>query len=499
MANKPEGKVKRSKVPRRKAEGPKASSRAWAAGELAQVKQVDTRSRARLHEVLAGQHSSPGASIPEAMGSWAQAKGAYRLACSGVFTDQDLLESHRLATVGRIQSAGPREVLVIQDTTSLNFSGRPGTTGLGPIGNNADKTMGLFAHSQLCVDACSGRSFGLVAAKIWAREPGLFGKAAAGARNRQPLQEKESHRWLEGWQHAQQLARQLGPAVAVTSVADREGDLYEVFMHARQAAAQGGPAAHLLIRAQHNRVLTEGEKRSHEQVRSGPVRTTLTLKLPGKPGRKEREAILDVRFERIQLAVPADRRKYQGHTEPLTLSLIVASEREAPPGEEPVEWLLWSSRPVETGEDAAMQLRFYARRWQIEVMHRILKTGCKAEERQLETAGRLKLFLAMDLMIAVYLLGLTHAARLEPEAPATGWFDPEELHALQLFVEKTMPVESPTLRTATRWLGQLGGHLGRKSDGPAGPQVLWRGLIRLRDLTSAWLAFSSLHNISTCG
>jgi len=474
------------------------SSEAWAAEQLAQVKAADPRARARLQRVLAGQHRSPGASIPEALGSWAQTKAAYRLAQSGVFTDQDLLLSHREATRRRIQHRPCRGVLVIQDTTSLNFSGRPGTEGLGPIGSNADKTMGLFAHSQLCVDAANGAAVGLLGARIWARDARVFGKAPAGVRNRQPLSQKESHRWLEGYELANQLAQELGPEVVVTSVADREGDLYEVFLRAQQAQAEG-PAAQVLIRAQHNRALSEGETRSHEQLRAQPVQTTLTVSIPGQRGRAPRAATLEVRFAQVQLAVPANQQKYQGHSEPLTLSLIIASESQAPAGEQPIEWLLWSSQAVLTTQDALEHLRHYTLRWQIEVLHRILKTGCKAEKRQLETAGRLKLFLAIDLMIAVYLLGLTHAARVNPEAPATDWFNPEELTALQVFVKKTAPTSIPSLHTALRWLGQLGGHLGRKGDGPPGPHVLWRGLIRLRDLSSAWLAFSSLLNPTTCG
>ena len=119
--------------------------------------------------------------------------------------------------------------------------------------------------------------------------------------------------------------------------------------------------------------------------------------------------------------------------------------------------------------------------------HRIVKSGCKVGERQLETSARLKLFIAIDLMIAVYLLGLTHAARVNPQAPANDWLTDSEQQALQGFVQRTRPDpgQPMNLQTVVGWIGQLGGHLGRKSDGPPGPLALWRGLLRLQDLTTA--------------
>ncbi len=467
----------------------KRRSEAWATEQLADIKPADPRALRRLHAVMAGQHRSPGASIPEAMEGWAPTKAAYRLAQSGTFTDQDLLHSHREATLRRIQTTPRRQLLVIQDTTTLNYAHRPGTEGLGPIGNN-HQTLGLHLHSQLCLDPENGEILGLLAAKLWARDTTA---RPAGARNRQPLAQKESHRWLEAYAHAHHLARQLGPATTVTSVADREGDLYEVFLHAQQAQC---PAAHLLIRAQHNRAQSEHLTRSHDHVKAGRIQTTLQLKLPAQPGRPAREATLEIRHAQVRLAAPVSQKN---HTEALALSLIIATEKAAPPGAEAVEWLLWSSRPVETNEDALGHLRAYAQRWQIEVLHRILKTGCKTEHRQLEKAERLKLYIAIDLLIAVYLLGLTQAARAQPQAPASSWFSPEELQTLKAMIGKADTNPNADLATAVKRLGQLGGHLGRKSDGPPGAEVLWRGLKRLRDMSAALQLLRTHPALQTCG
>ncbi len=102
-------------------------SEAWASNELAGIAGGDVRAVKRLHAVVAGMHRSPGASIPEALGKWSEVKAAYRLASSEAFTGEKLLASHGEATVRRIRQAGVKGVLVAQDTTSLNYSGRKNT------------------------------------------------------------------------------------------------------------------------------------------------------------------------------------------------------------------------------------------------------------------------------------------------------------------------------------------------------------------------------------
>jgi len=485
---------------RKQAEGERSEK--WASNELAGIEGGDARAVKRLHAVVAGMHRSPGASIPEALGRWSEVKAAYRLASSGVFSGEEVLASHGEATVRRIRQAGVKEVLVAQDTTSLNYSGRKNTRGLGPISNNAEKTVGLFAHAQLCMRADSGAALGLLSAELWSRDPKAYKSGPAGGRNRKPIEQKESHRWLKGYQQAQGLAEELGREVTVISVADREGDIFEVFAQWQDNEAKRPVAAQLLIRAQHNRRLSEGEQRGQERVKAGPVQATMEVAVSRQAGRKARTAEVEVRFERVELQAPVNLQKYQNEHRRLTLSLIIASEPHPPQGEEALLWILWSSQPVRTPQDALKQLGHYSLRWQIEVFHRILKSGCETEHRQLETVERLKLFIAIDLMIAVYLLGLTHAARTHPQAPAHDWLSGEEQQALYCYIHKTRiaPDALPDLQTQVRWIGRLGGHLARKSDGPPGPQTLWRGLLRLQDITDSWLIFASPPPLPpTCG
>jgi hypothetical protein len=138
---------------------------------------------------------------------------------------------------------------------------------------------------------------------------------------------------------------------------------------------------------------------------------------------------------------------------------------------------------VKTGnfEEAVKRVEWYSKRWGIEVYHRTLKSGCRIEDRQLRTADSLEACLGLDMVIAWRIYYMTMIGRETPDLPCTVIFDDMEWKALCCYTNKTPtpPEEPPTLGDAVRMLGRMGGHLGRKRDGPPGTQTLWRGLQRL--------------------
>ena len=453
----------------------------------------------RLKIMAADLHAHPGASIPQASGSWASSKAFYRLVENGKIGGQDVLTSHRDALVKRIECSDQEVVLVAQDTTTLNFSRRANTGGLGPVGNKADTGHGLFVHGSLCMGAQGGEVFGLLGADIWARDAAKFKEGAAGARNRKPIQAKESRRWLEGWRKADALHHQLGGRRRVVGMADREGDIYEAFALCLQTKAGRGGGADLLIRSQHNRLRSGSEEAggSWQHVEGMPAATRMKIKVPRSAGKKGRETTLEVRYAQVELAAPAHKTKYLGLDQPLVLWLVIAKETEPPQGVEPICWRLWTT--VEIGDEgqAVKVIGWYAKRWLIEEFHRILKTGCKVEQRQLESAKKLRLVLSLDMIVACYLLGLSKAAREHPGHPVSVWLEEDQWKALYCYTHKTTrpPQTPPNLKSVVNWIARLGGFLNRSSDGDPGAQVLWRGLARLRDITATYDIF----NTNTCG
>lgn len=342
-----------------------------------------------------------------------------------------------------------------------------------------------------------GRVHGLADAAIYARKEQRQGQPA-GTRNRQPIGEKESLRWVKGWHAAQRLWKQLGGTRPVLSVADREADIYELLAACLTERAAHGASAGLLIRSQHDRELEDGAGRMWQGDETLPVRAGLEVELPrGKQGLKARKAILSVRAGRVRLAVPAHKRKYLGLEESLELWALEVRETSPPEGVEPVCWRLLTTEPVTGKEDARKLVAWYALRWRIELLHRVLKSGCKAESRQVHDVEKLKAFIALDLVVASHLLALAWQARVSPEAGSDEWLARPEWEALCVHAAGggAPPPEAPTVGRAVMMIARLGGFLARKGDGDPGAEVIWRGMTRLRMLTEAWLAFRP----ETCG
>ena len=161
-----------------------------------------------------------------------------------------------------------------------------------------------------------------------------------------------------------------------------------------------------------------------------------------------------------------------------------------------MRWLLATTLAVDSLEDALQYVQWYAYRWTIERFHFVLKSGCKIEQRQLETVERMERAIPVFSIVAWRLLWLTLQARETPDTPCTVILEGFEWKPLWITVHarrRQLPMKPPTLREAVRMIAQLGGFLGRKCDGEPGPQTLWRGLRRLHDLSRGWLA-AQQHN-----
>jgi hypothetical protein len=327
-----------------------------------------------------------------------------------------------------------------------------------------------------------GVALGLLDVQVWARDPAAFGKKHQ--RYELPLEQKESAKWLRSFAAVTAVQRRL-PATTLVSVGDREADLYELFV---AAVSQPG-APKLLVRAERDRLVADGQGHLWAQVESQPSAGLQALRVPRRPGQPRRVAELEVRFAPLTVRPP----KRKPDLGPVRVWGVQARETAAPAGVEPIEWMLVTTLEVGSFEQATEKLAWYAQRWQIEVYHRTLKSGCRIEQRQLSSAGRLENCLAIDMVVAWRVVHLTKLGRDTPEVPCTVFFDDHEWKALWHFVHRTpqLPAAPPSLRTAIRLVAGLGGFLGRKSDGEPGCQTLWLGLQRLDDIAMAWQVFTA--------
>jgi hypothetical protein len=234
----------------------------------------DQRLTKRLTRLATACARQPHALIPTATGNWGQACAAYRFLDNAHVTPAALLAPHTARTLQR--AATVPLALAVNDTTTLNYSHRPATTGLAPISNNADKTLGLHLHSLLAFTP-QRQPLGVLAAQCWARDPARFG--GTRQRNRRPVAAKESAKWLHSYQALQTHVAQT-PATCWVFFADREADLDELFELA--LAAPANPA--LVVRMQHDRGLEQNEHRLFTHLARAPQAVQLPVAVPRRPG-----------------------------------------------------------------------------------------------------------------------------------------------------------------------------------------------------------------------
>ena len=461
---------------------PVDSDPAWAFNEFATARFNDARLTHRL-QLLATQFvQQPLASIPQACGSWSNSKAAYRFCSNGKVSFERILAPHYQRSVERAQRSGSSVILCPQDTTTLNYIAHPATQGLGQVGTKPGRSLGMLLHSTLAVSP-EGQFFGLLHAHCWSRPKPKKTKKTRRGRAQKKIQDKESFRWLESFRRVEELARSH-PDQLWVSVEDREGDIYPVL----QEATAPGHHAGLLVRARHDRPLASQNRPSlFNHMRRLPQAGLWSTRVPRHEDQPARDVLLSIRFDQITISAPRQHRRQP----PLTLWTVWAEEIDPPTGQKPIRWCLLSTVPVQTLAEAIERIQWYLKRWTIEEFHRVLKSGCQVEARQLTTRLRLQRALALDMVVAWRVMDLTKAARLQPDAPADLWLSTDEWQALHCYVHQsaTVPQEPPTIGQAVVWIAQLGGFLARKSDGHPGSMTLWRGLQRLNDIVHAWKAF----------
>ena len=426
----------------------------------------------------------PGQSIPTAAGSRAATDATYRFFDNPNVRPQDLDAGHRDYTVQTL-AAYHGLVLVAQDTSPLDFTSPRRTQTLGQLAHA--KHFGFFVHSALALTA-DGLPVGLLHQHVWMRPPSQRGKRKD--RRHKKTADKESQRWLDTEQAS---VAALPSDRAVVTLSDREADFYDYFALPRR------PGQHVLVRAKPRRCLVGSTELLGVAVRNEPIRGTFTVEVPRQDGQPGRQATLAVRYGTFALRPPSTHPRRKELT-PLPLRAVLVEEQKPPAGVKPLSWLLLTTLAVDGIKDAERVVRWYTFRWRIERYHFVLKSGCRLEELQLETAERLRRALALYAMVAARLLHLTYRGRQEPEACCEPSVDREEWQLLwrHFQPDKTLPATAPTLQQAIRWIARLGGFLDRKGDNDPGVKVLWRGLGKLHDMLVGFrLAKAATHNVQS--
>ncbi|MCP3468177.1 IS4 family transposase [Bradyrhizobium sp. CCGUVB23] len=468
---------------RAKARAPRSRTgiETWVDREVAGCEFKDERLGRRFGKLLAQIGSDMGQSIPLVCQDWANTKAAYRFLSNERVNEADILCGHFEATRGRVTTTeGP--ILVLHDTTEFSFKrdrpeliGFTGLTGLGTHrgGPTAVRTQcGILMHSSLAVTT-EGLPLGLTAIKFWTRKK-FKGTTALKRKinpTRVPIERKESIRWLENLRQSTDLLAAPGRCV---HIGDRESDIYELFCLAEEVGT------HFLVRTCVDRLAGDGNHTIADEMDEVTVKGLHRIEVKDDKGDPD-EALLEIRFRKLRILPPIGKqKKYPA----LTLTVIHAQERGTPKRRKKIEWKLLTDLPVQSRKDAIEKLGWYALRWKIEVFHKILKSGCKAEESKLRTAERLVNLIAVFCIVSWRVFWMTMLNRSSPNTlPQTALTDPE-IRLLDHLV-KDRGGDRSRRSTLSRYvvkIARLGGYLARASDPPPGNTVIWRGLSRLTDI-----------------
>jgi hypothetical protein len=323
---------------------------------------------------------------------------------------------------------------------------------------------------------------GILDIECWARDRSAFGKKKQ--RHSKPIEAKESFKWIRALTPIGSAAAHC-PSTHVVTLADRESDIFEYLLEARTQRLD------VVVRAKDNRALDGEVQRLWPHMHLQPKAGTIELQVPRHGKQPARTAEMSLHFGEVTLAPPKDKPRLS----PIRMWAVFSRE-ELPPKEVklPLEWMLLTTVPVTGLVEAIERVQWYSRRWGIEVFHRVLKSGCQIEDRQLGTADRLEACLAIDAVVAWRIHYLTWLGRATPDLPCTVAFEADQWKAVIVFkTRKPPPEQPPSLRQMIRSIGQLGGFLARKSDGEPGTQTLWRGLQRMDDITAAFRSFRTAY------
>ena len=440
--------------------------KSWTSLESQYLRLGDKRREERFLKIVHtfGQH--PCSSVPQAFTNWYDIKACYKFWSSSLVMESSLQQAIFQATSQRCQ--GQETVLSVQDTSNLSF--RVDAEGLGYLDHGAGR--GLICHNNLLVST-HGVPLGLIDQQIWSRDPAEMGKKKT--RGNRAIEEKESYKWILSKTRAEDFL--CDHITRLITIADREADIYELFAYPRPDNSE------LLIRASHDRKTPEGDS-IWQELDDLPAQKKTSIDLPGTPGKKPRKAKLEMTWGSFTIQPPENKKDLS----PIVVQAMLVKEPNPPKAEKALCWKLIMSLPIETGEDALLYKQWYTLRWLIERFHYVLKSGCGLESLQLQKAEQLRKATITLSLVAYKLLWLLLESRKDPDQPCTKVLTDQEWKALYCnkFKSTKYPDNPPTVQQAVRWIGILGGFIGRKRDGEPGVKNLWRGLRTLEHLTGMW-------------
>ena len=440
-------------------------STAWVEQQFDNCQLGDLRRTKRLVKVAMAMVDCPDASLPQQNVQWADLKAAYRFFDNEEVTFKRIAQEHWDQT----RHTRSRRCLLISDTSDIDLFTHKATTGLGMLGSGVGRGMQL--HNCLMYDCDQQQILGTAGALLYYRKH----KPKNETRTQRLNRRRESSVWGE-------VVDQVGRPPEGTQwihVFDRGGDNFEAMCHIKLTGCDWVVRASKLNRQV---VASNGKKTSLKTLtKTATVLGTYKLHLRSRPGVAARTAKIEVSVTTATVPRPALHSKWVKTCgiKSLTMNVVVVKEVGAPKGVKPIHWVLLTSLPVNTFDEAWQIITDYETRWLIEEYHKVLKTGCSIEDHALRTSDRMEALIGLISVVGVRLLQMKLLGRNQPEAKATTHVPANWLKVLKQ-VYPRIELAELTVYEFFRELAKLGGFLGRKWDGEPGWQTIWRGYRKMK-------------------
>lgn len=460
----------------------------WAEAEFEAIKLGDRRLDRRAIHIIDSLGLAPGRTIPQTFQAWSEIKACYNFFDNHLVSDEKLLAPHIEKTIERIQEYPV--VLLPSDTSEIDYTTKEAMVGRERLTNKHKK--GLWLHATIAVTP-ERLTLGVVNANFWNREPEKAEDSSSyrTTRDKAPIEEKESFRWLQSYQKACEIAKAT-PNTQIINMTDREGDIIEVFEAAQEAKAQG-LSANFIIRSQYDRRVEGADseaKKIHKKLRTrlkeacslGEIEFTV----PTTEKRKGRKVIQELKA--VCITLKPKHKKFR-----VKLNAVMAMEKNPPEGEDPLNWFFLTDLPVNTFDDVNRIIKYYLCRWEIELFFKVLKSGCKIEERQLQTTERMKGLIAIFMVLSWRVMFTMMLGRVCSEMSAGDLFEAAEWKSVYKISnkKKALPRKPPKLCEFVVMIATLGGYVEQKGGEPPGVKTMWKGMARMVDFSLAWEAFGA--------
>lgn len=464
---------------------PNNSLASWIDSEFFDLDFGDKRLDKRFKQISLGVAGKSESNISSSFDSWKDIKACYRFFSNSRVTSDKMMAPHKQRTVARIKKCS--RVLLIQDTCVLSYPNRPGTKNLGLCSKHYSSetpAKGLISHGLLALSD-TGLPLGILGQKFVDRKTfKANGRLTKQQYQRLPIAKKESFKWLELIKECSK--RDFGETQTI-HVADREGDIYELY---RDCLDWG---ENFLVRASHNRAINKNRRREEpnerlfERLESARTMGTMTVKVNSKvQGKKYRKATLSVKYMSFMMPPPPNRtlNNSDNNLPMIKVTAVTAIENNPPKDEEQLNWVLLTNLPIESVSDAKDKVRLYSMRWNIELLHKIIKSGFKVENAQLRDGENLKKYFVLCSILAWRIFWIARFFKESKEKSCEIVLSEKEWKVLYRKFNKGKPIPTspPSIGDIYFLIAKLGGFIGRKGDGDPGFVSIWRGWTRFTDL-----------------